>query len=81
MKEEFNLSEKIGYVHDYQIMQDKENTHPSVSQGVFEFEDVKEFIKRLKDKMDNSFDDNFMQEKHFIKEEIINKLAGEKLCI
>ena len=47
---EFNLSEKIGYVDDYHIV-DEKDVHPATKQAVFEIEDVKEFIRILKEEL------------------------------
>lgn len=69
MEKEFDLSKKInknamGIINgDYVIM----------------VKDVQEFIRLLKEKIDKSFDDDFLQEKDFIKKDIIDKLAGDKL--
>ena len=50
MKTEFDLSEKIGFVDSWNI-KDEEDIHPSHKQGVFELEDVKEFIIDIQNKV------------------------------
>ena len=60
MEKEFNLSERI-------------NDSNNFSEGNIQTEDVKEFIKRLKEALKN--DEAFLS----IDEEIIDKLAGYKL--
>lgn len=60
MQDEWNLSDKM---------------HIGVPVGEFDIEDVKEFIRRLKEaSRDNKID----FEMDF--EQIIDKLAGDKLC-
>ena len=79
MKTEFNLSEKIGYVNDYQIVDiDDTNiwsTHPATRQAIFELEDVKEFIRLLKEDL-SKYDAVLSNGRTFA---IIDKLAGKKL--
>ena len=44
-QEEFNLSEKMGWVNSYEI-RNEEDCHSSHKQKIFEIEDVKEFIEK-----------------------------------
>lgn len=74
MTEEFNLSKKICFVEDYKI-RDEKDVHPAVKASILEVENVKEFIKRLKDELtgnDKSFEANRVRA-------LIDKLAGDKL--
>lgn len=67
--EEFNLSEEIQPIDDYYPIEPK-----------FDFvkvEDVKEFIKRLKIEIFENFREGSKPRDPL---EIIDKLAGEKLC-
>ena len=68
-QKEETLSEKSGWVNSYQIYDENdENIHWSHKQEIFEVEDVKEFIKKLKEHLNWKADSEF-----------IDKLAGEKL--
>lgn len=73
--EEFNLSEKMGFVENYQIVP-KEQTHISHRIGVFELEDVKEFIRLLKEK--GKITPRGESNTYILSEEEIDKLVGEK---
>ena len=66
MKEEFNLSEKI---KGFGIHREK------IKKGYIDEEDVKEFIKRLKEEFCDEDEDYNMYEIN----KIIDKLAGDKL--
>ena len=65
-KEEFNLSEKI---RNYEFKIDKTGN----KQFLLYLEDVKEFIRKLKDALENRANI------HLSMREVIDKLAGEKL--
>jgi len=78
-REEFNLSEKIFLLKQF-------NHGNSENKELLQKEDVKEFIKRLKEKLRY----NVVEEENFIGfteqafkrdiEDEIDKLVGEKLC-
>ena len=71
MSEEFNLSDKSEWVDDYQIGA-KEDIHHAIRTEIFEIEDVKEFIRRLKEGCAS-----FVSAGAIVS--IVNKLAGKKL--
>jgi hypothetical protein len=70
-KEEFNLSEKIIRIGDRKRMQVNCNC-------IYE-EDVKEFIKRLKEELIKNIEKSEYLTPYDIIRETIDKLAGEKL--
>jgi uncharacterized protein with ACT and thioredoxin-like domain len=72
---EFNLSEKIAYTEDYVLKNSEKDVHPAVVMEVLEVEDVKEFIKRLKEELFKC--DAVNNEEPVFN--IIDKLAGDKL--
>ena len=73
MTKEFNLSDKIRYVEDYNLS-DEKVVHQAVEVGVVEIKDVKEFIRLLKEKIKSNSGCEYM-----LNWEDIDKIAGEKL--
>lgn len=82
MNKKFILSEKIGEVADYNI-EDVGKIHKAVAVQVFEIDDVKEFIRLLKENLSSAVVHQLINTDEEIAEEsvhhIIDKLAGLKL--
>lgn len=83
MTEEFNLSYKIVVIPD--VMYLKHDDLDKIKFGkegvpIINLEDIKEFIKLLKEKLDNASIGYFGEVPIFAVKNEIDKLAGEKLC-
>ena len=78
METEFNLSEKISAINDYELEND---VHPVTALKVLEVEDIKEFIRLLKEPftIPKSWDANTVKKLCMFFENRIDKLAGDKL--
>lgn len=69
MTEQFNLSDKVNQ-YGY-------NDDGTPDSDILEVDDVKEFIKKLKEEIDNLL--AFESNKKIVANQIIDKLAGERL--
>jgi hypothetical protein len=74
---EFNLSDKICEVDDYEVGR---NVHPATRMLVLELEDVKEFIRLLKEEfLQDRIKNLHINNLEFYAREVIDNLAGDKL--